>query len=603
MCVRLVCGRTDWRKMEQKYPVHPRGIRAKVLLSSVFGPYAQDDEYGSRSINPMELYHNQVTRVQGGFSLRMFHRSFGLMLIQANIDAPCTLIDFPTLDRFVEEVASFPYDIVGISSIGPNVGKVAKMCELVREHQPNATIIVGGHIASRENLHEAIDADHIVRGEGIRWFRRYLGQTEDGTIRHPAVYSGFGARIMGVPLPEKSGGNAAILIPSVGCPIGCDFCTTSAMFGGKGNFNNFYETGDELFAVMSQIETELHCHSFFALDENFLLHRKRALRLLDLMRDHGKSWSLYVFSSAKVLESYTFEQLIGLGISWVWTGVEGKDSRYQKVQDVDTRGLFRSLQAHGIRVLGSSMIGMDYHTPETIGKVIDFAVSHKTDFHQFMLFTPFPGTALYERRLADGTLLSESEFPAADAHGQFRFNFRHNNIHNNQEEQFLLEAFRRDFEVNGPSIARLVGTSLNGWLKYKNHPEKRIRRRFAWKATALRTTYSGAVWAMLKWYRADDRVAAQMKNLLERLYREFGWSTRIFAALSGRYLHHTLKNEEKRLAKGWTYEPREIYQKNEAARLAEGRGARRSKLLTGGAQWITRRLPFIVRQPRPEVGS
>ena len=47
--------------------VYPLGNKAKILLSSVFGPYAQDDEYGSRKINPMELYHNQVTRVQGVF--------------------------------------------------------------------------------------------------------------------------------------------------------------------------------------------------------------------------------------------------------------------------------------------------------------------------------------------------------------------------------------------------------------------------------------------------------------------------------------------------------------------------------------------------------
>ena len=50
-----------------------------MLLTSVFGPYARDDEYGSRAMNPMELYHNQVTRAQGAFSLRMFHRSWGLM--------------------------------------------------------------------------------------------------------------------------------------------------------------------------------------------------------------------------------------------------------------------------------------------------------------------------------------------------------------------------------------------------------------------------------------------------------------------------------------------------------------------------------------------
>ena len=103
-------------------PVHPLKTRARVLLTSVFGPYGQDDEYGSRKINPMELYQNQVTRVQGGFSLRMFHRSFGLMMIQANIDAPCTMLDFPTLDRFSEEIRQESYDVIGISGILPNVG-------------------------------------------------------------------------------------------------------------------------------------------------------------------------------------------------------------------------------------------------------------------------------------------------------------------------------------------------------------------------------------------------------------------------------------------------------------------------------------------------
>ena len=69
------------------YPRHPLATRARVLLTSVFGPYGQDDEYGSRKINPMELYQNQVTRLQGGFSLRMFHRSFGLMMIQEPVPA------------------------------------------------------------------------------------------------------------------------------------------------------------------------------------------------------------------------------------------------------------------------------------------------------------------------------------------------------------------------------------------------------------------------------------------------------------------------------------------------------------------------------------
>src|SRR5690348_17884526 len=102
---------------------HPKGARARVLLSSVFGPYAQDDEFGSRAINPLELYHNQVTRSQGPFSLRMHHRSWGIMLIQENIAVPSTLLDFPTRERFIAELMSHQYDLVGISGIIVYVGK------------------------------------------------------------------------------------------------------------------------------------------------------------------------------------------------------------------------------------------------------------------------------------------------------------------------------------------------------------------------------------------------------------------------------------------------------------------------------------------------
>ena len=573
--------------MGKPQTVHPRGTGARILLTSVFGPYAQDDEYGSRRINPMELYQNQVTRVQGGFSLRMFHRTFGLQMIQANIDAPCSLIDFPSLEDFTREIRENDYDIIGIGAILPNVGKVKKMCELIREYRPNATIVVGGHIAGKEDIGRLIDADHIVRGDGVRWFRRFIGQDEKTPVRHPMVISGFGGRIMGINLPQTRGRTAAILIPSVGCPVGCNFCSTSALFGGKGNFINFYETGDELYSVMCQIEEKLKVRSFFVLDENFLFHRKRALRLLELMERNGKGWALYVFSSGRVLQSYTIEQLVGLGIAWVWLGLEGENSRYRKLHDVDTHALIKTLQSHGIRVLGSSIIGLENHTPENIEDVIGYAVSHDTDFHQFMLYTPIPGTPFYEEHRANGTLLPESVRPLADTHGQYRFNYRHPHIHDGQEEDFILRAFRRDFEVNGPSLYRLIRTMLKGWQRYGNHPDRRIRDRYKWDASPLRSTYAGAVWAMKKWYRGDVRMAGKMGDLLRDIYGTFGWKTRILASVFGLYALESLKREEKRLKKGWTYEPRSYRQKNAAALALEGKRPLHVKIAIPDVPFIT----------------
>jgi radical SAM superfamily enzyme YgiQ (UPF0313 family) len=534
--------------------IHPQGNRARILLSSVFGPYAQDDEFGSRSINPMELYHNQVTRAQGSFSLRMFHRSWGIMMIQENISAPCSVLDFPTREAFALELTANHYDIVGISSIIVNVLKVREMCRIVRRLSPDSVIVVGGHVAAIPGLETMIDADHIVRGEGISWMRRYLGEDEHAPIRHPAIVSGLETRIMGVRLPQHKGGTAATIIPSVGCPMGCNFCTTSAFFGGKGKFVNFYETGDELFEVMCRIESELKVHSFFVMDENFLLHRARAMTLLGRMKEAGKSWELSVFASANAIRKYTMLELVELGVSWVWMGLESPRSNYSKLQGEDLRQLTRELREHGIRVQGSTIIGLEHHTSDNIVEEIESAVGYQTDFHQFMLYTPVPGTPLYQDMAAEGRLLDDMAF--ADVHGQYRFNFQHNAISREDSKRFLDWAFWRDFERNGPSLYRLCQTMFQGWQRYKNYPDPRIRERFTRQVKKLSSAYNAALWVMEREFKEVNRgVSEQIHKLRVEIEKEFPVVARLTAASLGPILLWSTRREEKRLASGRTYEP------------------------------------------------
>jgi len=282
------------------------------------------------------------------------------------------------------------------------------------------------------------------------------------------------------------------------------------------------------------------------------------------MEANNKSWMLSVFSSARVLLSYTIDQLVRLGVGWVWMGLEGQESAYDKLKGVDTLALVKLLQKNGIRVLGSSIIGLENHSPENITGAIDYAVSHDSVFHQFMLYTPVPGTPLYEKHKQEGNLLSASEFPYADAHGQYRFNYRHPHFQDGEEEKFLLDAFRNDFKVNGPSLLRLIRVLLNGWQTYKDAP-RRIRKRFAWEIFPVRSTYAGAVWAIKKWYREDKTMARKADELLKDIYSTFGWKTRLITPLFGCFAFYCLKKEEERLATGWSYEPSLFHEKNEAA--------------------------------------
>ena len=534
---------------------HPKGPRARVLLSSVFKPFAQDDAYGSRTINPAELYHNQVTREQGPFSLRMFHRSWGLMFIHRNISAPCTLLDFPTREEFVRELTTHEYDVVGISSIVVNVGKVREMCRLVRRHAPRATIVVGGHVTSTPGLETMIDADHIVRGEGVSWMREFLGDATDRPLVHPLIPSSFGFRVMGMPSPRGGGSPAATIVPSVGCPLGCNFCTTSAFFGGKGRFVNFYERGEDLFRVMCEAERELGVSTFFMMDENFLLYKRRALELLGLMKANGKSWSLYVFSSANAIRKYDIRELVELGIEWIWLGLESSEADYTKLKGADTQSLVRELQTHGICVHGSTIIGLEHHTPQNIGAEIDRAVAHDTVFHQFMLYTPMPGTPLHAEMAARGQLLPDADL--ADTHGQFKFNFRHAAIARDDSKTLLDRAFRLDFEQNGPSLFRLMSTMMARWRRYGGDADPRVRARVTMAATQLRAGYGAALWAMERYLRSSNpAISGRIRSLRLETEREFGMLTSATNRLLGPLLLWSSRREQQRFPGGRRREPR-----------------------------------------------
>ena len=118
--------------------------------------------------------------------------------------------------------------------------------------------------------------------------------------------------------------------------MGCNFCTTSAFFGGKGKYLNFYDTGEELYGVMAEMERKLSVKSFFMMDENFLLHKRRAMELLGFMKRDAKPWALYVFSSANAISQYSMRELVELGVSWIWMGLESPHSTYAKLNGADT---------------------------------------------------------------------------------------------------------------------------------------------------------------------------------------------------------------------------------------------------------------------------
>ncbi len=439
--------------MKKRYPTTQK---PRILLTGVFGPFGVDDEFG-RKENIMELFHNQVTKAQGIASFRFHHRSFGLYFIAANIDADVTVLDFPTRKRFIKEIKK-DYDVVGISFIAPNFVKAQEMAKLTRRYAANAEIILGGHGAAIEGVETLIDCDHVAKGEGIRWMREYLGQDPNAPFVHPALPSTERQTILGVPVP---GPTASLLVPGVGCVNGCSFCSTSHFFGKK--YTSFIQSGKQLFETARSIADARGTDAFFIMDENFLKDRQRAMELIEEMERHSRFFTFHIFSSAEAITAFGIDNLVRLGVQFIWCGFESQSQQNQFVKNkgIDVKALVGELRHNGISVLGSGILCMEHHTPENINEDIDFLVGLDADMVQFMLLTPLPTTGLYKDHKRRGLLRDDVAWE--DVHGQKLLNYRHPAFSGDEPERLLKGAFRKDYEVNSSSIYRVIETNFRGY--------------------------------------------------------------------------------------------------------------------------------------------
>jgi len=449
----------------------------RLLLSGVFKPFGVQDET-TEPLCTMELLNNQVTREQGIHSPRSSNPSFALYLMAENIQVPVTVLDFPSWEQFTGEIDSGAYTHVGISFIGPNVLKAARMAEYVRRRSPRTRIILGGHGTAIPELRELVDCDEICHGEGISWLRKYFGEDADRPITHPVVPSAINSFIYGAPIL----GRAGIIIPGVGCQNSCRFCATSHKFDRQ--YTPFLRTGRDIFLACRKSEEKLGVGDFGLMDENFCKDPHRARQLLEEMETHGKAYTFSTFSSAETISRLGIDFLVRLGVNFIWIGVESKANLFEKTKGIDLNDLIADLQNHGISVLASSILFLEHHDKNSIHEDIDWAIGLESDLLQFMELGPMPGTRLYQDYETAGMMIPGIPWPRK--HGQDEIWFRHPHFTLPETAAYLRDAFVKKYLTHGPGVLNMAMTAVKGYVRVKAEIAEREQSGVAWDRGALR---------------------------------------------------------------------------------------------------------------------
>jgi radical SAM superfamily enzyme YgiQ (UPF0313 family) len=456
-----------------------------------------------------ELFHAQVTRSQGIFSLRSTYISYGLEYIAKNLLTPTVVLQYPSMGQFRKELKK-GYGYVGISFVIATYDKMVNMCRLVREISPKSKIVLGGYgtMLPECDAH----ADYVCREEGVDYMRRLLDETHREEPKKHVVYS-TSAKIAGFPLMK-----GAVILAGLGCPHGCEFCSTSHYH--KTVHIPLLKTGTDLFQEVKRVKKILGRTNLpiGIIEEDFLMQKKRATEYLDcIKKENAYPARISCFASAYSISQWDPDDLVRMGIEVIWIGVESGKADYEKLKGLDVRAIFESLHSRGINTLASLIIGHDFHTEENIRQDLEYLISLNPSLSQILILTPACSTPLYERLKVAGRLL---DTPHKNWDG-FHLVFKHPSISKPRLEELILEFYEEEYRRLGPSAIRFIEKQLAGFHRFKNSSDPLLSQMRAeqYRAGCIEAL---PIFPTAIKYAPTPQIAARIRNVRTAIVKEFG---------------------------------------------------------------------------------
>lgn len=487
---------------------------ARVLLTSVVRPFGGPGEGDSVGA---ELFHAQVTRAQGPFSLRQVIRVWGLDLIAENLLAPAVVLHYPSMDELERELRQGRFTHVGINFVVATFHKVRAMVSLIRRVAPGVKVVLGGYGTVLPDELLAPWSDHVCREEGVRFMRRLLGEALDRPVR-PAHSPVPAARFLGYQQPAVVGHVTA----GLGCANGCDFCCTSHFF--RRRYVKLRGDGEDIYEALMdskrRAEREGYTMTSFALiDEDFFLQKKRAEEFLEAVRRRGEPLCIFGFGSVKGLSQFTASEVAEMGFDLVWTAFEGQESGYAKLDGRPLAALHRDLHDHGVGTLCSMIIGFPYQDEARVRREFEDLLALDPSLVQILIYFAFPGTPFFEQVLRDERFLPRyARDPDLRRWDGFALHLKHPHFTPEALEALQKSLYAEDYRRLGPSVYRLSHTWLRASERLAASPNALLRKRaerMREQARAVMPTFTAARY-LLPSAEARRRAEALRRDLIAR---------------------------------------------------------------------------------------
>lgn len=334
---------------------------------------------------------------------------------------------------FENEVKLFNPEVVGVSVLSRGYEKVREIIKLVRKVNKRAIVVIGGTqlTAAPKEVLSDLKGNFGVIGEGEITFSELLAflNKEGGDIK----------KVEGIVFRDKSGHQVitaprklienldslpfpawdlmppsqyrivpilepaqafpvAPIMTSRGCPFNCSFCASNITWGKRIRFRSPENVMREIILLKEQFGVkELH----FA-DDNFTMDIKRAEKICALMISSKINLPWQCPNGVRIdrLTQGLLDKMKKAGCYSVGLGIE---SGSQKILNKAEKNLdlkivpevLKRLKNSNIESYGFFILGLPGETKDTIRETINFALTNNFDRAWFNIFTPYPGSKVF----------------------------------------------------------------------------------------------------------------------------------------------------------------------------------------------------------------
>lgn len=399
----------------------------RVLLISP--PYTAEERYGKDlgkfgPLNePLGLAYLAASLETGGHEV-------------AILDAPALEL---TKEGICEYIEKHEYDLIGVTMLTPMYHRSIEVVQAVNTLFPDIKIVVGGPhptILPEETLNENSEIDFAVLGEGELILLNLVRALENGDdideIPGLAYRKGESvvinppppmvADLDDLPIParhllpmeayhitrsrSKSGHSFTVSVAR-GCPFNCAFCCR--IFGRKARHHSVERVLKEISILVEEYgASEINLEA-----DTLTVNRKFINSLCDELISSGLSKKI-TWTCESRIDTVDEDILKKMKEAGCWQTSYGVETGSQRLLDLIHKDItlekiektFAATKKAGISIRAFYMLGIPTETREESLKTISIAKKLDATWSQFTVFTPFPGTELYDMAVKEGGMTS-----------------------------------------------------------------------------------------------------------------------------------------------------------------------------------------------------